>query len=126
MTDSPRRVLIVDDDAVFRDIVFQTLHGEGGYEVESVADALDAMEALQWRTYDAIILDLRMGVFDGERMIDFLQRLRPEMLSRVIVVTGVPNAGEILASVPIFALYAKPVQQSDLLEAVALCVEALA
>lgn len=126
MTDSPRRVLIVDDDAVFRDIVFQTLHGEGAYEVESVADALDAMEALQWRTYDAIILDLRMGVFDGERMIDFLQRIRPQMLSRVIVVTGVPEAGEILANVPIFALYAKPVQQSDLLEAVALCVEALA
>ncbi|MHB0971244.1 MAG: response regulator [Thermoanaerobaculia bacterium] len=72
MTDSPRRVLIVDDDAVFRNIVFQTLHVEGGYEVESVADALDAMEALQWRTYDAIVLDLRMGVFDGERMIDFL------------------------------------------------------
>ncbi|HVT44628.1 MAG TPA: response regulator [Thermoanaerobaculia bacterium] len=118
-----RSVLIVDDDPVHRTIVFHMLRA-AGYSPESVEDGVDALEALKWKDYLVIILDLMMDVVGGDRLLDHLEQTRPGLMNRIIVLTGIPNARERLAGRPVFDVLEKPFKQQTLLEAVARCAEA--
>ncbi len=60
------RVLIVDDQPVFRDIYRSMLDAAGGFEV--VGEAGDGTEAVQaYRTLrpDLVVMDIQMGPMDG-------------------------------------------------------------
>ena len=88
-----RRVLVVDDDDDFRVLIRAQLHN-AGYEVLDARDAASAMHIARTMRPDVITVDLLMPGLDGW---DFIERLRgEEALSRipVIVVSGVPEAGD--------------------------------
>lgn len=120
VADNGQLVLIVDDDKLQRNLVFQILRS-AGYSVESVEDGVDAIEALKWKRYSAIILDLAMDVFGGERVISYLEQNNPALLSRVIVVTGMPDAKRKLADKAVFEVREKPVRREELIELVTRC-----
>ena len=64
MTDSRRRVLVVEDDADIRCFVTEALTWEG-YEVQEAADGFLALAVLaEWRA-DLVVLDLMMPCCDG-------------------------------------------------------------
>ena len=64
MTDSKRRVLIVEDDADIRCVVAEALAWEG-YEVQEAADGYQALAVLgEWHA-DLVLLDLMMPCCDG-------------------------------------------------------------
>lgn len=113
-------VLVVDDDKLQRNLVFQILRS-AGYSVESVEDGVDAIDAFKWRRYSAIILDLAMDVFGGERVIDHLEQSNPALLRRVIVVTGMPDAKKKLQDRAVFDVREKPIRREELLELVGRC-----
>ena len=81
---SPVRVLLVDDQSLFREAL-ATLLGVRE-EVEVVGEAADGAEALVRRRLqpDVVLMDLRMPVLDG---IAATRRLRPRARGRVIALT---------------------------------------
>jgi DNA-binding NtrC family response regulator len=64
MTDAPRRLLVVDDDRTFRLSTAELLR-QDGHEVDTAADAAEAVDLLSTRSFDLVLLDLRMPGMDG-------------------------------------------------------------
>jgi len=72
MTPSAKKiVLVVDDDSLIRMMFDRFLSPQ--YEVRVAADGQRAVEEIQRRTPDLMILDLRMPVMDGWQVLDWLQ-----------------------------------------------------
>ncbi|MGB7754833.1 MAG: response regulator [Salinisphaera sp.] len=66
----PPRVLVVDDDVTFADIVCKTAR-QRGFDAEAAGDGGRALAAMSERTPDAIILDLGLpGELDGWAVLD--------------------------------------------------------
>ncbi|HVV76239.1 MAG TPA: response regulator [Mycobacteriales bacterium] len=61
---SAQRVLIIDDDRATRALV-ETLLGDEGFEVESVAVATDALAAIEANPPDVVLLDIMMPEISG-------------------------------------------------------------
>ncbi len=57
-------VLVVDDDPMIREVVAQALEFEG-YTVESAANGLEALAAIEQERPAVVLLDMRMPVLDG-------------------------------------------------------------
>ena len=81
------RVLVVEDDAPIGRMLASILADEG-YVVDLAGDGLTALEKIEARAYDLILTDLRMPELDGVGLYRELERRQPEMLRRVIVITG--------------------------------------
>jgi DNA-binding NarL/FixJ family response regulator len=75
----PTRVLIVDDQPVFRRVA-RTLLETRGYTVVAEAEGMDtALEALERSLPDAVLLDIGLGEESGFDVARALTRLRPEL-----------------------------------------------
>lgn len=62
--DTPRRVLIVEDDAHIAELLRLHLRDEG-YAVEHAADGNEGMRRLEEGSWDALVLDLMLPGIDG-------------------------------------------------------------
>jgi two-component system chemotaxis response regulator CheY len=63
----PSRILLVDDDQVFRAVAAMALE-DAGYTVVEAADAFEALDLLRNLRPDAIISDLNMPLMDGQAL----------------------------------------------------------
>jgi DNA-binding NtrC family response regulator len=72
MTDAPRRLLVVDDDRTFRLSTAELLRLDG-HEVDTAADAAEAVDLLSTRSFDLVLLDLRMPGMDGLTAVEVLR-----------------------------------------------------
>ncbi len=79
------RVLLVDDDAPLRRAVARVL---SAFEVVHAGDGLEAVAALEHETYDVIVTDLEMPRMTGDELVGWLATNRPDLVSRVVIVTG--------------------------------------
>lgn len=116
---SKGRVLIVDDDADIRDVVTATLE-LNGFEVRTMKDGIEALDLGD--DYDAILLDVRMPVFDGDRLLDYWLMTNPGLLNRVVVMTGYSQHPRQAAVPPAFAVLSKPFHYEQILHVVDACV----
>lgn len=62
-----------------------------GYSVVWVRDRSEALLTLSERRIDVIMLDLIMPRLDGLFVLEHLQRTKSHLLSRVILMTGIPD-----------------------------------
>jgi len=83
---APTSILFVDDDDELREIVKMQLTEEG-YDVDEAVDGLVAMEKLQQRAYDLVLLDITMPVKTGIDVLSFVKE--QSMKCHVIMLTGV-------------------------------------
>src|SRR6185436_11388334 len=67
-----RRVLVVDDSAIIRDLVCHVLRA-GGLEVHEAPEARSALQMLAAEEPDAVLLDVDMPEMDG---FELLARIR--------------------------------------------------
>ncbi len=81
------RVLVVEDDVPIGRMLASILADEG-YVVDLASDGLTALGKIEAREYDLILTDLRMPELDGVGLYRELERRQPEMLRRLIVITG--------------------------------------
>ena len=112
------RILVVDDDPYVRALVVKILD-ERGYLTMPVADAWQAMDALQQQEIDLIILDLRMpGPVDGEQLLFTLRDQGNDV--PVIVLSGWVDE-EITKQTPdcVHAVLKKPIRIDDFSKTVA-------
>ncbi len=116
-------VLVADDNEATCTLIKALLQSE--FAVDVVTDGAEAVETLKVRQYSAILLDLRMPVMDGYGVLEFLERNRPDLLPRVLVVTAALSPAEIgrVRGYPICGVIAKPFEVDALLSAVRQCVE---
>ena len=84
---SQGRLLVVDDDPNVADMVRQFLDGEP-YEIEVAMDGLEAIEAIDRRRPDIILLDLLMPRLDGFGVFEHLQQHPEHCDIPVIVLTA--------------------------------------
>jgi putative nucleotidyltransferase with HDIG domain len=85
MTSAPARVLLVDDDRKFLEIITDTLR-EGGYHVDATSDAKDALRRAEGGGYDVALLDLVMPGMGGLELGDRVKAASPD--TEVLILTG--------------------------------------
>jgi CheY-like chemotaxis protein len=113
-----RTALVIDDDPDISELLRAILETHG-YDVETMSDGIHAIDLD--RNFDVILLDLRMPVFDGERLTDYWRLTTPQILKRVILLSGYSQSmkGRALGT---FATVGKPFQLDDLMRVVTDCV----
>jgi CheY-like chemotaxis protein len=80
-------ILSIDDEQLIRDLLVQYL-GMVGYSVEAIGDAQEALELVENKNYDLLLLDMKMPQMTGRDFYQALANRNPEMASRVVFVTG--------------------------------------
>ena len=85
----PKRLLVVDDETMLRDILKNFLVQEG-YEVVSAADGEEALNICSrpGAKIDAVILDMTLPGIDGMETFDRLKEIDDQM--KVVIATGDP------------------------------------
>jgi DNA-binding NtrC family response regulator len=82
---SPPRILLVDDEERFRVTLGKMLAAQE-LEVTSLASGEAALEELNRRAYDVVLLDIRMPEMDGIETLAAIKQGHPEI--EVIILTG--------------------------------------
>jgi DNA-binding response OmpR family regulator len=110
--------LIVEDDRATAGLLAELLEALS-IEADVVHDGIHAIEPQD--DYDVVLLDMNMPVFDGERLVDYWCATRPEMLRKVIVLSGYSHftRGRQLAT---FAAVTKPFELDVLTRLIEECV----
>ena len=81
-------ILVVDDESAFRDTLKPILTDEG-YAVEVASDGVEAINQLQEKFFDAVLLDVKMPRVDGLEVLAFI---RDHYLdTQVIMLSGVDD-----------------------------------
>ena len=107
-------ILIVDDEPEVASILAEIL-ADDARRVETAYNGLAALDKLRDGTYDLIISDLRMPHLDGPGLYREVARHHPQMIRRMIFVTGDtlgPESAEFLrrSAAPTFG---KPFEPDD-------------
>jgi signal transduction histidine kinase len=84
---SPRKVLVVDDEAEIRETLAEILGG-AQHNVMTAGSGREALERMAAEQYDVILTDIRMPGLDGRALYEQIERRWPEQAQRVIFVTG--------------------------------------
>jgi two-component system, NtrC family, response regulator AtoC len=79
------KILVVDDDAVVRELITTLLSGEG-YTVRAAKDGLDAIKILRTEEINLVITDLRMPGADGIEVLKEATKSDPDRA--VIILTA--------------------------------------
>jgi len=80
-----KQILVVDDDALFRDFLFEALKRKG-YGVDVAEGGQVAVRRMDEADYDLVITDLRMPGIDGMAVLEAANRRLPE--ARVMMITA--------------------------------------
>lgn len=116
-TSSQSRILAVDDEPAIREIFRQALEGSE-IEIDFASDGEEALEMVERRRYDLVLLDLRMPKKAGMEVLEILKTNHPAL--PVIVVSGVAHPSEFEAArkAGAFDCIRKPFKMSELRECV--------
>lgn len=110
------RILIVDDDAAFRQALSRAFHRRGLIPLQA-ANATEALEAVRTHAPDACVLDLRIGHDSGLRLLPDLLAMAPGL--DVVVLTGYASIATAVEAVKLGAVdyLPKPADADEILAA---------
>ena len=120
MTDH-KRVLLVDDNIVTREMMSLILAGEG-YRVATASNGAEAIDRLRhYEKPDLILLDLRMPVMDACQFCE--QQKQDQSLADipVVVLSAASDVAEKASSLGAATYLQKPVDTAKLLDTVRHC-----
>jgi len=81
------RLLVIDDEEAISDLVRDLLEPQG-WTVEVARDGSEAMGVLESRSFDVLLVDMRMPGMDGRTFYEALRKTRPDMAGRIVFATG--------------------------------------
>jgi CheY-like chemotaxis protein len=108
-------ILVVDDERDIRSTVAEMLELEG-YAVDEAVNGADALDAVERRRPDVILLDMRMPVLDGWGFATELRQRGKQI--PIVVMTAARDASRWAEEIAATAALAKPFGFDDLLRAV--------
>jgi len=118
---TPKRVLIVDDDATIRELLGSVLRRRD-LAVDEAADGGEALVLLRQNSYAVVLLDLLMPNVDGFGVLDELESAVSTPV--VLVITGADRALlKQLDPQKIHGVLRKPFDADDLANIVVACAE---
>jgi DNA-binding response OmpR family regulator len=85
--DSPKRLLVVDDDALLVEMLTRGLKASG-FDVTSAANGRDALRLLTSQKFDLVVLDIMMPYVDGYHVAHELAALLGDNAPKVLLITG--------------------------------------
>jgi signal transduction histidine kinase len=120
---SPRRLLVVDDNEIVRQVLGGLLRFEG-HSVEEAVDGVAALDRLALRRFDAVLMDVQMPGLDG---LEATRRLRagdgavsdPRVPVVAITALADPDTRQACLDAGMDAVVTKPVNRESLLRALA-------
>lgn len=112
-------LLVVDDDAAFRETLAETLQGLG-YATTEVGNGTDALAALRSARFDAVFLDHRMAGMDG---LQTLAAMKAQLarVPPVIVLTAYASGANTIDAMRLGAFdhLTKPIRRDAVIEVLA-------
>jgi two-component system cell cycle sensor histidine kinase/response regulator CckA len=82
-----RRILLLEDDGAFRDII-QAFLAENGFDVVPVKNGVEGVHEVLAGDFDAILCDMLMPALPGDMFYRAVERMRPHLCDRFIFMTG--------------------------------------
>jgi DNA-binding NtrC family response regulator len=121
---SPVHIAVLDDDVDFRTYIEDFLRDEGIYSVRTYAHPEDLFADAEQRVPDIVLLDMKMGEFTGDKVLEQLLARWPSLC--VIVVTGYPSLEDMRATfkLKVFDYLAKPFSLKQLRQTLKNAIEA--
>jgi DNA-binding NtrC family response regulator len=120
MSDQPTQasglieIAVLDDDLDFRNYIEDFLRDEGHYAVRTFAHPEDLFAAAEQRMPDIVLLDMKMGEFTGDKVVEHLLTRWPDLC--IIIVTGYPSLEDMRLTfkLRVFDYLAKPFSLAQL------------
>ena len=78
-------ILVVDDEDALRMVLSSELQSSG-YEVGTASDGDEAINQVQSKKFDLVLLDIKMPRVDGFEVLKFIKKNQPNI--KVIMLTG--------------------------------------
>jgi len=115
-------ILIVDDEEHIRDLLSDTL-AMRGYHIETAENGLSAIQVINDRPIDLILLDIRMPIKDGLGLLEEIKERLPRL--PVIIVTGLASNEEVQEALQrgAFSCLRKPFEIDSIVEEVERALE---
>ncbi|HTY10164.1 MAG: response regulator [Bacteroidota bacterium] len=107
-------ILVVDDEDALRTVLSSELESEG-YVVATAGDGDEAISVLQGKSFDLVLLDIKMPRVDGFEVLRFIKERYPA--TKVIMLTGFADLKNAIESKKLGAedFVSKPYDLVDLL-----------
>ncbi|MBC7925212.1 MAG: response regulator [Bryobacteraceae bacterium] len=117
-------IAVLDDDLDFRTYIEDFLKDEGSWSVRTYAHPEDLFHEAEQRVPDIVLLDMKMGEFRGETVLEQLFSRWPSLC--VIIVTGYPSLEDMRATfrMKVFDYLAKPFSLNQLRQTLRNAVDA--
>ena len=115
-----KRVLLLEDDPAFGEIMAEFLR-ESGFEVVAVVNGVEGVHKVLASDFEVILCDMMMPTLPGDMFFRAVERMRPHLCDRFVFMTGHRNnqkVNEFIESVN-GTILTKPFHVDDLLEMVA-------
>jgi DNA-binding NtrC family response regulator len=108
------RILIADDDEVVR-LSYQRSLQNVSCNVEAASDGEQALQSMEQKTFDVVLLDMRMPGQDGLTVLRIIKQKWPD--SEVVIITGYPTLDSAKEAVRLGAhdYLSKPVGPQDVI-----------
>lgn len=112
--DDKTKILVVDDEEVVRRSHIRTL-ASMHCSVEVVRDGDEALQVMEQRPVDVVLLDLRMPGMDGMSVLKTIKQRWPE--TEVVIITGYPSLDSAKEAVRLgaFDYLAKPLGPDEVI-----------
>ncbi len=116
------KILIVEDDAFFREIFYDLLREEG-YQVDTASSGSEAMRKLSKNSYHLVVTDMVLQDISGLDILSKVKQMDTEI--EVIVVTGYGNMESAIYALKNGArdYLVKPISHEEFKHVVKLCME---
>src|SRR5882757_6574975 len=116
-------IAVLDDDTDFRTYIEDFLKDEGGFTARAFAHPDDLFAAAELKVPDVVLLDMKMGEFKGDKVLEQLIARWPNLC--VIIVTGYPSLEDMRATfkLKVFDYLAKPFSLGQLRQTLKNAVE---
>jgi DNA-binding NtrC family response regulator len=115
-----RKVLLLEDDVQFKEIMNEFLQSNG-FEVVAVQNGVEGVHEVLAGDFEVVLCDMMMPTLPGDMFFRAVERMRPHLCDRFIFMTGhrgSPKVNDFIRSVN-GTILSKPFQVEDLLEMIA-------